>query len=158
MLCGKCSEGNHIFINSHNYHYKCGKCNMPLWKEILLLFGAKYIPLTIFVIIIWFFNISLLNGTLNSFVVFSQLLPFMDIYAGGRINIVNQPVVQTYRFLYNMWNLNFFEILLPGFCVFCTQSALNMLLFDYLITFLYMIILTSIIYMHFRVTLWQENL
>ena len=146
MLCGKCSNGNHIFINSHNYHYKCGECNMPLWKEILLLFVAKYIPLTIFVIVIGFFNVSLLNGTLNSFVMFSQLLPFMDIYAGGRISIVNEPVVETYRFLYNMWNLNFFEIVLPGFCVLHTQSALNMLIFDYLITFLYMIILTIIIY------------
>ena len=75
-----------------------------------MLFVAKYIPLTIFVVVIGFFNISLLNGTLNSFVVFNQLLPFMDIYAGGRINIVNEPVVETYRFLYDMWNLNFFEI------------------------------------------------
>ena len=72
MLCGKCSKGNYVFINSPNYLYECGECNMPLWKEILLLFGAKYIPLTIFVVVIGFFNISLLNGTLNSFVVFNK--------------------------------------------------------------------------------------
>ena len=147
MLCGKCSEGNYVFINSPNYSFECGPCYMPLWKEIVLLFVAKYIPLTIFVIIIGFFNISLLNGPLNSFVLFSQLLLFMDIYAGGRITILNQPVVKAYRFLYGMWNLNFFEILLPSFCVLRTQSALNMLLFDNSITFLYIGILTTVIYL-----------
>ena len=147
MLCGKCSERNYIFINSPNYSFECGQCNMPLWKEIILLFVAKYIPLTVFVIVIGFFNVSLLNGPLNSFVLFSQLLPFMDIYAGGRIGILNQPVVKAYRFLYGMWNLNFFEILLPNFCVLRTHSALNMLLFDNLITFLYIGILTFAIYL-----------
>ena len=120
---------------------------MPLWKEIILLFVAKYIPLTVFIIVIGFFNISLLNGPLNSFVLFSQLLPFTDIYAGGRISILNEPVVKTYRFLYGMWNLNFFEILLPNFCVLRTQSPLNMLLFDNVLTFLYIVILTIAIYL-----------
>ena len=147
LLCGKCSEGNYIFMNSPNYSFECGSCNMPLWKEIILLFVAKYIPLTVFVIVIGFFNISLLNGPLNSFVLFSQLLPFMDIYAGGRISILNEPVVKTYRFLYGMWNLNFFEILLPNFCVLRTQSPLNMLLFDNILTFLYIVILTIVIYL-----------
>ena len=145
MLCGKCSEGNYIFINSPNYPFECGIC-MPLWKEILWLIIAKYIPLTIFVCILGFFNISLLNGPLNSFALFSQLLPFMGIYAGGRISILNQPVVKTYKFLYGMWNLNFFEILLPGLCILRTQSALVMLLFDNLSTFLYLILLTIAIY------------
>ena len=146
MLCGKCSEGNYIFINSPNYPFECGKCNMSLWLEILLLLTTKYIPLTIFVYILGFFSISLVNGPLNSFVLFSQLLPFMGIYAGGRIKILNQPVVKTYRFLYGMWNLNFFEILLPGFCILHTQSALDMILFDNLITFLYLILLTIVMY------------
>ena len=146
MLCGKCSEGNYIYINSPNYPFECGKCILPLWKEIILLLITKYIPLTIFVCILGFFNISLLNGPLNSFVLFSQLLPFMGIYAGGIISILNQPVVKTYRFLYGMWNLNFFEILLPGICLLHTQSALDMLLFDNLTTFFYLIFLTIFIY------------
>ena len=70
----------------------------------------------------------------------------MEIYAGGRISILNQPVVKTYRFLYGMWNLNFFEILLPGFCILRTQNALDMILFDNLTTFSYLILLTIIMY------------
>ena len=123
MLCGKCSEGNYIFINSPNYAFECGKCNMSPWLEILLLLTTKYIPLTIFVYILGFFSISLLNGPLNSFVLFSQLLPLMEIYAGGRISILNQPVVKTYRFCMVCGTLISLKYFFQGF-VYCALKVL----------------------------------
>ena len=33
-VCGKCSEGNYVFINSPNYYYECGECSYPVWLEI----------------------------------------------------------------------------------------------------------------------------
>jgi len=37
-------------------------------------------------------NISLVNGPLNSFVLFSQLLPYMDVFAGGKYDLPYETV------------------------------------------------------------------
>ena len=128
-LCGKCAEGSYIYANSPNF--KCGPCTVPVVKEVLYYIFAKCLALSIFILIIGIFNISLVNGPLNSFILFSQLLPYMDIYAGDRISIPNQTVVTAYRFLYGMWNLNFFEtIAVPYICLHKTQSALFINILD----------------------------
>ena len=126
-LCGKCAEGYYVYANSPNF--KCGPCTIPLGLEILYYIVSKCLMLFIFVLIIGIFNISLVDGPLNSFILFSQLLPYMDIYAGNRINIPNQNVVTAYRFLYGIWNLNFAETLIPYICLHQSRSALviNML-------------------------------
>ena len=75
------------------------------------------------------FGISLVDGPLNSVVLFSQLLPYMSIYAGGRINTFNKSHLTLFRFLYGMWNLDFFELVTSNFCVLPIQSAMEMLIF-----------------------------
>ena len=126
-LCGKCSEGNYIYVNSYNY--ECGECSNSWVEGVFMLIGLKYIPLAIFLYIVGLFGISLVNGPLNSVVLFSQLLPYMNIYAGGRINPFNKNSDNTFKFLYGMWNLDFFELAVPNFCVLPIQSALEMLVF-----------------------------
>ena len=126
-LCGKCSEGNYIYVNSYNY--ECGKCTNSWVKGAFMLIGLKYIPLVIFLYIVGLFGISLVDGPLNSVVLFSQLLPYMSIYAGGRINTFNKHHLTLFRFLYGMWNLDFFELVAPNFCVLPIQSAMEMLVF-----------------------------
>ena len=145
-LCGKCSEGNYIYVNSYNY--ECGKCTNSWLEGAFMLIGLKYIPLIIFLYIIGLFGISLVNGPLNSVILFSQLLPYMDIYAGGRVHILNKNSVTGVRFVYGMWSLDFFELLAPNFCVLPTKSTLEMLLFKnltpvlfgFVLSFLYILI------------------
>ena len=141
-LCGKCSEGNYIYVNSYNY--ECGKCTNSWVKGAFLLIGLKYIPLITFLYFIGLFGISLVDGPLNSVVLFSQLLPYMKIYdANGEINHI-----KIFHCLYGMWNLDFFEVIYPNFCVLPIQSALIMLLFNNLtpvvigviLSFLYILI------------------
>ena len=126
-LCGKCSEGNYIYVNS--YDYECGQCTNSWLKGAFMLIGLKYIPLAIFLYIVGLFGISLVDGPLNSVALFSQLLPYMSVYAGGRINTLDKNSIIGFKFLYGMWNLDFFELLAPNFCVLPIQSALEMLLF-----------------------------
>ena len=127
-LCGRCADDYYIYANS--FDFKCGKCTIPRAWEIVIYTFSKYVALIAFLFIIGFYNISLVKGPLNAFVLFSQSLSYMDIYAGGRIDIPNVTAVNIYRFLYGMWDLNFFEVLIPNICVLRVQSALQMMLFD----------------------------
>ncbi|XP_065895415.1 uncharacterized protein [Dysidea avara] len=145
-LCGKCADGYYIYANS--FDFKCGKCTMPRAGEIVLYIVTKYIPLILFLLIIGFYNISLVKGPLNAFVLFSQSLPYMDIYAGGRIDIPNETVVKIYRFLYGMWDLNFVEVFIPNICVIHVQSALQMMLFD--LTPVVIVVVVTYITYHFQ--------
>ena len=141
-LCGKCSEGNYIYVNSYNY--ECGKCTNSWVEGAFMLIGLKYIPLIIFLYIIGLFGISLVNGPLNSVILFSQLLAYMNIYAGERISILNKNSVIAVRFVYGMWSLDFFELLASNFCVLPTKSTLEMLLFRNLTPVLFGFILSCI--------------
>ena len=141
-LCGKCSEGNYIYVNS--YDYKCGKCTNSWLNGALMLIGLKYIPLAIFIYLIGLFGISLVDGPLNAVVLFSQLLPYMNVYAGGRVHILSESSVVSIQFIYGMWSLDFFEILAPNFCVLPTKSALYMLLFKNLTPVLFGFILSFV--------------
>ena len=143
-LCGKCADGHYLYINSQDY--MCGKC-MDKGIEFVLIIVCKFIPLTIFILMIGILNISLVNGPLNSFLLFSQLLPYMDVYAGGRIDVPYEDVSKIYGFLYGVWNLNFIEVLISGICVFRTDSALSaVVLLYYLIVVIFIILLVISIY------------
>ena len=144
-LCGKCLAGCYIYVNSYNY--ECGKCTNSWVEGAFMLIGYKYIPLAIFLYIVGLFGVSLVNGPLNSAVLFSQLLPYMNIYAGGRINTFDKNSVTGFKFLYGMWNLDFFELVAPNFCVLPIQSALVMLLFKNLTPVLIGFILSCLYYL-----------
>ena len=135
-LCGKCSKRKYIYVNP--YKYECGECPNSWVKGVFILIGLKYIPLTIFLYIIGLFGISLVNGPLNTVVLFSQLLPYMKIYdADGK----HTKIIQC---LYGMWNLNFFELVYSKFCVLPIQSALAMLIFNNLTPVVFGLVLSSI--------------
>ena len=131
ILCGRCLNNSYMYVNSYNY--ECGKCTDSLhtWGVgFAMLLGLKYIPMSVFLFIIGLFGISLVDGPLNSAVLFSQLLPYMNIYAGGRIHSSGQQMsIEIFHFVYGMWNLDFLELVTPKFWVLPIQSALEMLLF-----------------------------
>ena len=131
-LCGRCSEGHHITIHLLDFH--CIKCSPKQINGIIILLLTKYLPLTIFLCAIMFFNISLVNGPLNSFILFSQLLDSMDVYnsnSTAKPSLLEETFIAIYTFLYGVWNLNFLEMVIPPFCIFETKTALPMLTLEY---------------------------
>ena len=135
-LCGVCMEEYYVYINSPTY--ECGRCNDTLSKHgALFLILLKYVPMTIFLCIIMFFNISLVDGPLNAFILFSQILSAADLYAGGVLNLPGSKkgpsdyLVTCYQFLYGIWNLNYFETIARPFCTFKHRSALPILVLEY---------------------------
>ena len=131
-LCGRCSKGHHI--STHLLDYSCIRCSSKQINGIIILLLAKYLPLTMFLCVIMFFNISLVNGPLNSFILFSQVLDAMDVYSSNQIaepSSVEHVFIATHTFLYGIWNLNFLEMVIPPFCIFKTKTALPMLTLEY---------------------------
>ena len=131
-ICGRCSKGYHISAYILDFH--CIKCSPKQMNGIIVLLLTKYLPLTIFLCFIMFFNVSLVNGPLNSFILFSQVLDAMDVYSSGKtiqLSHLENVFVTIYNFFYGIWNLNFLEMVIPPFCIFETTSALPILVLEY---------------------------
>jgi len=145
-LCGECAEGYCISSDFLTFH--CIKSSSRQVNGVLILILTKYLPLTIFLCIIMFFNISLVNGPLNSFILFSQVLDAMNVYSSGKMsNLPNggKQLVTACNFLYGIWNLNFLETLIPPFCIFNSKSALPIITLEY-ISVLHTLIVLAILF------------
>ena len=132
VLCGRCKPGYFVYANSK--YYECGQCTVK--SGHLVQFFAKYVPLVVFLITIIFLDINLASGWLNTFVFFSQMLPSLNLYAGGQIPIsdVAKPFIEIYQFCYGIFNLQYFELLdsFPGVCTFKSRSALTVVALGYI--------------------------
>jgi len=133
VLCGRCKPGYYVYANSKDL--ACGRCTV--YSGIAVYIFARIIPLLIFLLTIILLDINLASGQLNTFVFFSQMLPSLNLYAGGQITISDgaKPFVEFYQFCYGVFNLQYFESLdsFPGLCTFNYQSALTPVALEYII-------------------------
>ena len=135
-VCGKCQSGYFVYINSPSY--RCGLCNDTLSDHgYLIIIVSKYLPLTLMVCFIIFFDISLVDGPLNSFILYSQILFTLQVYGNGKIRLSTKSsglalvFIEVMKRSYDIWNLEFLEFLLPYFCVFKHNSGIFNILTEY---------------------------
>ena len=118
LLCGNCVEGNGIAINFNGMRPVCTSCQDGLSTVGLLVWIlSEWVPMLVVMFIVMLFNIDLVSGRFNSFLLFAQLLAFSSIRGDAELGTVNIAFVKIYRFLYGMWNLDFFGVLLPPYCL-----------------------------------------
>ena len=159
-LCRRCKKGYAPAVNSEEF--KCVKCSDKNAKYSWLLYLlSEYVPITIILLLVIAFNISVTSGPLNSFVFFAQvisttfgvdadgLIPYPSISSAANI------LRQTYISIYGVWNLNFF--LSYDWALFCLApnvTALHLLALNY-ITAVYPLLLLLFFWM--IVTLYYSN-
>ena len=135
VLCGECMEGHSMPANLNGLNPVCTKCNGALSRAgILVWIVSEWIPMLVLLAIMLVFNVDLISGKLNSFLLFAQLLSISNIRGEVEIGIWGYTwFVKINRFLYGIWNLEFFGILLPPYCFTPTASisTLQMLLLNY---------------------------
>ena len=135
VLCGECMEGHSMPANLNGLNPVCTKCNGALSRAgILVWIVSEWIPMLVLLAIMLVFNVDLISGRLNSFLLFAQLLSISNIRGEVDIGIWGYTwFVKINRFLYGIWNLEFFGILLPPYCFTPTASisTLQMLLLNY---------------------------
>ena len=118
ILCGDCLEGNSIAVNFNGIRPVCVSCEDGLSKVgILVWILSEWVPMLAFMFVLILFNIDLVSGRFNSFLLFAQLLAFSTIRGDAELGPVHNAFVRIYRFLYGMWNLDFFGVLLPPYCL-----------------------------------------
>ena len=118
LLCGDCLERNGVAVNFNGIKPVCVSCDEGLSKVgILVWILSEWVPMLAFMFVLMLFNIDLVSGRFNSFLLFAQLLAFSTIRGDVELGPLHNAFVRIYRFLYGMWNLEFFGVLLPPYCL-----------------------------------------
>lgn len=136
-LCSNCMDTLGPAVNAHDH--KCISCSAADAKYSWALFIAtKFLPTTILLFIICFFNVSVTSGPANAFVFFAQLISSTFEVDGdgtidyGFVTSAAIPVKRTYTSLYGIWNLNFFDSVGAYYCLSPNLTPLDLFLLEYL--------------------------
>ncbi len=151
ILCGTCNEGYTAYY--HSPKLSCMKeepfsCKLG-WIFYIL---SEIVPVTFLFGLVLAFNINLTSGSLNGFILFSQLQRTLYIDASGIITY--DPVIQyltmVYQVIYGFFNLDFFNIEPLSYCLWKNSSVLDMLCFKYFtITYSFFLVLSVILFMRY---------
>ena len=149
-LCGECEKD--YFVRVYSYKLDCIQCHHP--DSWWLYIAAAFLPLTVFIIIILVFRISVVSPKLHAFVFFAQI-----IGAPAHVRIIllsteyltspTAVVISVYTTAYGIWNLDFFRTVLPDICLHLTTLQVPAL--DYLIAvypMLLMVIAYTLVELH----------
>ena len=118
VLCGDCLEGKGIAVNFNGIRPVCVNCKEGISNVgILVWIMSEWVPMLVFMFVLMLFNIDIVSGKFNSFLLFAQLLAFSTIRGDAELGPVHNAFVRIYRFMYGMWNLDFFGVLLPPYCL-----------------------------------------
>ena len=147
-VCGKCQQGYYVYTNSPNY--QCGRCNDTLSNHgVLVLIVSKYVPLTLMMCFIVFFDISLVDGPLNSFILFCQIFATLPLYDKIGLSTKAQGfasvLIGIADFMYNIWDLMFFEYFVKPFCALKFDSTVPIFVEEYIPAF-YVLLLCVIFF------------
>ena len=157
VLCGKCIETHGPAFNS-----RIPEC-VPCSKDSVTYNWVIYVlmvilPMTVFFFIVVLLNISITTGPANAFVLFAQVIT--TVFCPDSQNTIpltsitsTVPTLQAlYIIPYDIWNLNFFQPVLPKICLSADISTIQLMAIWY-ITASYPILLIGT----FSMVLWLYN-
>ena len=133
-LCGQCIEGYYLAV--YSYNFECVQCSDKLLNSNWGLYVAvAYLPLTIFIIFLFMFWVSVASPKLNAIIFITQTLAsplharivLMATKHNPPVNIMAKVGIT----IFGIWIFDFFRALLPGICL--NINTLEVLALDYLI-------------------------
>ena len=147
ILCGKCKPGNTVYYNSPNYYCRKTRLCKVGWLFYIL---SELVPVTILFVVVLAFNISFTSGSINGFILFSQILDTFLIHGHGVIKTSEAIDIISwgYSIFYGFFSLNFFDIEPLSFCLLRNASVLDVLAFKFVtITYSFILIVGVIVFM-----------
>ena len=127
-LCGECIDGNCVAINSQYY-----KCTSNVHEYSWLIWVAtEYLPSTVFLVTILFYDINLHSESLGAIVMYFQVYSALNIYSSGEINAPNDDLNNVIHFIYNIWNLEYIGTWLPPYCLAKGMNTMQVLMASYI--------------------------
>ena len=139
ILCSKC-RGN-LSVHYHSGNFDCKSNNLCKIGWLLYIL-SELLPLTIFFVFVIVFDISCTSGATNGFIFFAQVMDSLHITAYDFIWFPKPVSLLTdlYRFIYRIFNLDFFSISGLSFCLWESASTLDILAFKF-VTIIYALLL-----------------
>ena len=141
IVCGKCQDNYTVHFHSPGFQCKPAEpagCKLG-WLFYIL---SELVPVTMVFITVLVLNISFTSGTINGFILFSQLLDSQDLFASGVITFPDsvkhkiENWTKGYQVIYGFFNLDFFNSEPLSFCLWKAASALDMIAIKY-VTIIY---------------------
>ena len=132
-LCGQCKPNTSL--HAYTYDMKCYPCFSKIWIEIMKYIGIAYLPLTVFLVVVVVFHISVTSPAMNVPVLCCQLLsmPFalrlIWQYSLKYPHI--RSFVMIFDTIYGIWNLDFFRLVIPPICL--KLDVMKLIALDYLV-------------------------
>ena len=119
ILCSSCKEGYGVAIYSGSWY--CTPCTLGGYAWLLYI-ALETVPVTVFFLVVVFFNVRATSPPMTGFILFNQMLviflrnqffviPLLKIYPNARY------IVSIGLTLSGFWNLDFFRDIIPHFCV-----------------------------------------
>ena len=148
-----CSDGYSVAINS--IFFDCVNCSDWLSQHGWLIYIlTEYVPSTLLLCFILFFDVNLHSGTISSIVLYFQIFNVLNIYANRDMDLPSHSgyIYKGVNFFCNLWNLEFFGYFLPLYCIHKNLNTMDILLIKYFsafylfIVFLLVITLNKLVY------------
>ena len=116
-LCGQCQDG--LYPLAYSFDMNCVSCQNGTtdWWEYVL---VAYFPLTVFYIVILFFNVNVTSSLLTGFVNCCQTVALPVVLRPLIISskfVHLQGIVRYTSLFYSIWNLDFFRSLNLNICL-----------------------------------------
>ena len=127
-LCGECVPGTSVYY--HSSSYQCNK-NKNCHLGFLFYVVSELIPVVVLFTIVLYFNISFTNGSAYSIVFMVQQFRSLEITVQGAIHYQSQILLTIANTVYNILNLNFFNIDKLSFCIWSGATTLDTLVMKY---------------------------
>ena len=142
-LCGRCRQNYSIFF--HSINHQCHQDNKHCHVGLLLYVLSELVPVTALFLLAIFFRIQFTSGAVNGFIFFTQLVDTMFIDANGFIstNRVIMNLSKGYKFIYRMFNLEFFTLDELSFCIWSGATTMDVLAMKY-VTIVFSLLLVAV--------------
>ena len=144
-LCGRCDDNTSVYY--HSASYTCGN-NTSCSYGIPIYIVSELLPVTIIFLIILLFNIRITSGAVYSFVLYIQILSRINITAFKTIHIEDRFTQYAVDFFQIVIGVFSFEIRSGGFCMFQTNTIMNLLMIQYAtLAYAFFLVLGTILFM-----------
>ena len=131
-LCGNCTNDNGVAVNARAFQFNCIYCSSTKYSWLVYI-TSEFLPLTIFFIIILFFDINIHSGVTSSIILYFQVFDALRIVSDDELPPPpdSSDLIQAIQFLYNIWNLQFFGSLLSPYCLASGLNTMDVLMINY---------------------------
>ena len=136
LLCGQCTEGYSVALNSPTF--TCNRCKVP-YLGVLYLLLSYIIPVSVLFYIIMSYNIRMTTGPIGAILFFSQIISSQyrfafdySVKATSDETLDASNIVIT---IYSISNLQFFQHDVFSYCLFPNAGTVDILAFNLLFSF-----------------------